>query len=130
MARASDAVIYNRPDLTAERFIPDPYGPEPGARLYRTGDAARYLNQGLIQFLGRLDNQVKISGFRIEPGEIETVLSEHPDVMSALVLAREDTPGDKRLVAYVVANGAAPPTNEELRNYLRERVPEYMVPSV
>ena len=121
---------HNRPDLTAERFVPDPYGPEPGARLYRTGDAARYLNTGLIQFLGRVDNQVKISGFRIEPGEIETALCSHPDVTSALVLAREDTPGDKRLVAYAVAGGQPPPTTEELRNYLRERVPEYMVPSV
>jgi acyl-coenzyme A synthetase/AMP-(fatty) acid ligase len=119
---------HNRPDLTAERFIPDPFGPAPGARLYRTGDGARYLNTGLIQFLGRVDDQVKVSGFRIEPGEIETALCSHPNVSSALVLAREDTPGDKRLVAYVVANGQ-PPTNEELRNYLRERVPEYMVPS-
>ncbi|HSE18766.1 MAG TPA: amino acid adenylation domain-containing protein [Pyrinomonadaceae bacterium] len=120
---------HNRPDLTAERFVPDPYGPVPGARLYRTGDAARYLNQGLIQFLGRVDNQVKISGFRIEPGEIEMALCTHPDVTSALVLAREDTPGDKRLVAYVVAGSQPAPAPDDLRNYLRERVPEYMVPS-
>jgi thioesterase domain-containing protein/acyl carrier protein len=120
---------HNRPDLTAERFIPDPYGPEPGARLYRTGDAARYLNTGLIQFLGRIDDQVKVSGFRIEPGEIETVLCRHPAVTSALVLAREDTPGDKHLVAYVVANDQPQPTPDELRSFLREQVPEYMVPS-
>ncbi len=120
----------NRPDLTAERFLPDPFSPRAGGRLYRTGDAARYLNNGVIQFLGRLDNQVKISGFRIEPGEIEVALSEHPEVSTALVLAREDSPGDKRLVAYVVARGETPPTNEDLRSYLRERVPEYMVPSV
>jgi aspartate racemase len=120
---------HNRPDLTAERFVPDPYGPQPGARLYRTGDAARYLNQGLIQFLGRVDNQVKISGFRIEPGEIETALCTHPGITSALVLAREDTPGDKRLVAYVVSGEQSAPAPEDLRNYLRERVPEYMVPS-
>jgi amino acid adenylation domain-containing protein len=120
---------HNRPDLTAERFIPDPFGPAPGARLYRTGDAGRYLNTGLIQFLGRVDDQIKISGFRIEPGEIETVLCNHPGVTSALVLAREDTPGDKRLVAYVVAGGQPQPTQDELRNFLREQVPEYMVPS-
>ena len=120
---------HNRPDLTAERFIPDPYGPQPGARLYRTGDAARYLNTGLIQFLGRVDDQLKISGFRIEPGEIETALCSHPEVTSALVLAREDTPGDKRLVAYVVAGGQSQPTQDDLRNFLRERVPEYMIPS-
>jgi amino acid adenylation domain-containing protein len=119
---------HNRPELTAERFVPDPYGPA-GSRLYRTGDAARYLNTGLIQFLGRVDNQVKVSGFRIEPGEIETALCSHPNVTAAIVLAREDTPGDKRLVAYAVAGGDPPPTGEELRNYLRERVPEYMVPS-
>jgi amino acid adenylation domain-containing protein len=121
---------HNRPDLTAERFLPDSYGPEPGARLYRTGDAARYLNQGLVQFLGRLDNQVKISGYRIELAEVEAVLSEHPALKEVLVVAREDKPGDKRLVAYVVGNGDATPSNEELRNYLRERLPEYMVPSV
>lgn len=119
---------HGRPELTAERFLPDPYGAQPGGRLYRTGDAARYSNQGVIQFLGRLDNQVKISGFRIEPGEIEVALSEHPSVSSAVVLAREDTPGDKRLVAYVVAD-AITPSVEDLRAHLRERLPEYMVPS-
>jgi amino acid adenylation domain-containing protein len=121
---------HNRPELTAEQFLPDPYGPWPGGRLYRTGDAARYLNNGLIQFLGRVDDQLKISGYRIEPGEIESALLEHPEVRAALVLAHEDTPGDKRLVAYVVANPEQTPSNEELRTHLRERVPEYMVPSL
>jgi amino acid adenylation domain-containing protein len=135
---------HNRPDLTAERFLPDPFGARPGGRLYRTGDAARHLNQGLVQFLGRVDNQVKISGFRIEPGEVEAALSQHPSVGDVTVLAREDTPGDKRLVAYVVAraaeaapDGAAragdeeftPPTAEELRAHLKDRVPEYALPS-
>jgi amino acid adenylation domain-containing protein len=121
---------HNRPDLTADRFLPDPYGPQPGGRLYRTGDAARHLNDGLIQFLGRVDDQVKINGFRIEPREIEAVLSNHPTLTAALVLAREDTPGEKFLVAYVVANSEAGPSNDELRGYLKERLPEYMVPSV
>jgi amino acid adenylation domain-containing protein len=134
---------HNRPDLTAERFLPDPFAARPGQRLYRTGDAARHLNQGVIQFLGRVDNQVKISGFRIEPGEVEAVLSQHPAVRDVMVMAREDTPGDKRLVAYVVAGAAAaegeapaaggeeaaPPTPEGLRAFLKDRVPEYMAPA-
>jgi amino acid adenylation domain-containing protein len=121
---------HNRPDLTSEQFLPDPYGPWPGGRLYRTGDAARYLNNGLIQFLGRVDDQLKISGYRIEPGEIEVALLEHPEVTAALVLAHEDMPGDKRLLAYVVANPEKTPSNEELRSHLRERLPEYMVPAL
>jgi thioesterase domain-containing protein/aryl carrier-like protein len=121
---------HNRPELTAEQFVPDPYGPWPGGRLYKTGDAARYLNNGLIQFLGRVDDQLKISGYRIEPGEIEGALLDHPEVRAALVLAHEDTPGDKRLVAYVVANPDQTPSNEDLRTHLRERLPEYMVPSL
>ncbi|MET0646544.1 MAG: amino acid adenylation domain-containing protein [Pyrinomonadaceae bacterium] len=121
---------HRRPELTAERFVPDAYGPAPGARLYQTGDAACYLSQGEIQFLGRLDGQVKINGFRIEPGEVEAALSQHPAVSAALVAARADDVGDKRLVAYVVARaGGSVPGGEELRSYLRERVPEYMVPS-
>jgi amino acid adenylation domain-containing protein len=121
---------HQRPDLTAERFMPDPYGPEPGGRLYRTGDAARFLNDGVIQFLGRFDDQLKISGYRIEPREIETVLSTHPALAAALVVGREDIPGEKFLVAYIVANTDAGPGNDELRGYLKERLPEYMVPSV
>ncbi len=121
---------HRRPDLTAERFQPDGYGPQPGARLYRTGDAARYLNDGMIQFLGRIDDQVKISGFRIEPAEIGVVLETHPSLTAAVVVAREDTPGQKFLVAYVVGNNETGPSIDELRVYLKERLPEYMAPSV
>lgn len=121
---------HNRPDLTAERFVPDPYDPQPGGRLYKTGDAARYLNDGLIQFLGRIDDQVKISGFRIEPGEIEAAIASQPTISAALVVAREDRPGDKYLVAYVVRNDDTKLNTDELRSYLKERLPEYMVPAV
>jgi len=119
----------NRPELTAERFIPDPFSDEPGARLYKTGDLARYQPDGNIEFLGRIDYQVKVRGFRIELGEIEAVLGQHPAVQAAVVLAREDEPGEKRLVAYVVPEGEAAPSVSELRSFLKEKLPEYMVPS-
>ncbi|MGH7411794.1 MAG: amino acid adenylation domain-containing protein, partial [Candidatus Methylomirabilis sp.] len=118
----------NRPDLTAERFIPDPFSPDASGRLYKTGDLARYLPDGNIEFLGRLDHQVKIRGYRVELGEIEAALDQHPGVRQVAVLAREDTPGDKRLVAYVVANPQSAASSSELRNFLKEKLPEYMLP--
>ena len=119
-----------RPALTAERFVPDPFGGGAGARLYRTGDRARWLARGELEFLGRVDAQVKIRGFRVEPGEVEAALRAHPAVRDAVAVVREDAPGDRRLVAYVTAGGAAdPPAAGELRAWLRERVPEHMVPS-
>lgn len=119
----------NRPDLTAEKFVPNPLSNNPGARLYQTGDLARHLPDGNIEFLRRIDHQVKIRGFRIELGEIEAALGEHPAVREAVVLAREDTPGDKRLVAYVVAKQKPVSLITELRSSLRSKLPEYMVPS-
>ncbi len=118
----------NRPELTAERFIPDPFGP-PGSRLYKTGDLARYLSDGNIEFVGRADYQVKLRGFRIELGEIEEVLRGHAQVQECVVIVREDTPGNKRLVAYVVLAQGEHLTTGELRHYLQERLPDYMVPS-
>jgi amino acid adenylation domain-containing protein len=117
-----------RDDLTAERFLPDPFSSDPAARVYKTGDVARWLADGTIEFLGRADHQVKIRGFRVELGEIEVLLGSHASVRDVVVVAREDAPGDKRLVAYLVPNGA-PPSATDLRGFLKDRVPEYMVPS-
>ena len=117
----------NRPELTAQKFIPNPFSDDPTSRLYKTGDKARYLPDGNIEFIGRIDNQVKIRGFRIELGEIEATLAQHPEVREAVVIVREDIPGDKRLFAYIVPEG------EELaaivlRSFLKSKLPSYMVP--
>jgi amino acid adenylation domain-containing protein/non-ribosomal peptide synthase protein (TIGR01720 family) len=119
----------NRSELTEEKFIPNPFSDEPGARLYKTGDKVRYLSNGNIEFLGRLDHQVKIRGFRIELGEIEAVLTQHPAVRETVVIAQEDQLGNKRLVAYVVPNQEQVPTHSELRRFLKQKLPEYMLPS-
>jgi len=119
----------NRPDLTAEKFIPNPFNKDPNSRLYKTGDLARYLPDGNIEFLGRLDNQVKIRGFRIELGEIEAVLAQHPTVQECVVIVHEDSRNDKRLVAYLVLNKEQVIDNIELRRLLKERLPDYMIPS-
>ncbi|MUG92150.1 amino acid adenylation domain-containing protein [Scytonema sp. UIC 10036] len=119
----------NQPSLTAEKFIPNFLSHEPGSRLYKTGDKARYLPDGNIEFLGRIDNQVKIRGFRIELGEIEAVLSKHLGVREAVVIVREDQPGNKRLVAYIVQEQEQALTPSELRNFFQQKLPAYMIPS-
>ena len=119
----------NRPELTQERFVRDPFTNLSDARMYKTGDLARYREDGIIEYLGRVDNQVKVRGYRIELGEIEAALASHAAVQSCAVLAREDTPGDKQLVGYVVSRGSKPATVEELQDYLQDGLPEYMVPA-
>src|SRR5262249_19626707 len=121
---------WNQPKLTAERFIPDPFSLTPGATLYQTGDLARYQPDGKLELLGRLDHQIKIRGFRIELGEIETVLEQHPGVGQSVVMVRQDEGGNSRLVVYLVARQKQTPTSAQLRDFLKERLPEYMVPSV
>ncbi|HEY6121126.1 MAG TPA: amino acid adenylation domain-containing protein [Pyrinomonadaceae bacterium] len=118
----------NRPELTAEKFVPNLFSPEAGKRLYRTGDLARHRSDGKIEFLGRLDTQVKLRGFRVELGEIETVLSQHPNVAQAVVAIRKDQIGDGRLVAYVTALGGTP-SSQDLRRFLQLYLPDYMVPA-
>jgi amino acid adenylation domain-containing protein len=123
---------HRRPDLTADRFVPDPWG-APGDRLYRTGDLARWLPDGTVQFLGRVDHQVKVRGHRVELGEIEACLAAHPAVREAVVLAREDRPGDVRLVGYLIPElipDGLLPAGPELRAFLRERLPEPVVPGL
>ena len=145
---------HKRPELTAENFIPHPFGDEPGARLYKTGDLARYLPDGNIEFLGRMGHQIKMRGFRIELGGIEALLGQHPGIQQVVVVARKDEPGDpsapprperdeglragvsirlrllnQQLVAYVVPAEGQAPTTSELRGFLRQKLPEYMVPS-
>lgn len=119
----------NRPELTQQRFVSNPFSKNPQARLYKTGDKARYLPNGELEYLGRIDNQVKIRGFRIELGEIEALLAQHPGVWEKVVVVREDEPGDKRLVAYIVSQVEQSPTIPELRHFLKAKLPEYMVPS-
>ena len=122
-------VYLERPDLTAASFMPDPFSGRAGARLYRTGDIARYLPDGNLEFLGRRDHQVKIRGFRIELGEIESLLMEYPGVHEAIVVVNESLAGEKRLVAYVVPREGVTLTREKLQRFLKERLPDYMVPT-
>jgi len=119
----------NRPELTAKAFIPNPFNDEPEARLYKTGDLVRYLPDGTIEFVSRIDDQVKIRGFRIELGEIQAVLAQHPAMREALVIVREDVPGDKMLVAYLIPQQEPAFTIRDLRHFLKEKLPNYMIPS-
>jgi acyl-coenzyme A synthetase/AMP-(fatty) acid ligase len=120
---------HRQPGLTATRFVADPSGPS-GARMYRTGDLARWSRTGQVEFLGREDFQIKLRGFRIEPGDVEHALTRHPAVREAVVTVREDQPGDRRLVGYVVAADAGElPPARQVQQFVRERLPEYMVPS-
>ncbi|MBG1271671.1 non-ribosomal peptide synthetase [Nostoc sp. WHI] len=118
----------NRPELTTEKFIPNPFNDKNGARLYKTGDLAQYRSDGNIEFLGRIDNQVKIRGFRIELSEIETVLNQHQSVQKAIVIAKENVSGDKHLLAYIVPNVETPNFASLMRKFLKEKLPEYMMP--
>ncbi len=117
------AGYLNRPELTAERFVPDRLGPDPAARLYRTGDLGRWTQDGRLEHLGRLDDQVKIRGFRIEVGEVESVLSAHPAIARAVVVARQAAPGDLRLIAYVAYRPGNDLTVTEVRRHLRREAP-------
>jgi amino acid adenylation domain-containing protein len=120
---------WNRPELTQERFLPDLFCGEPDARMYKSGDLVRYREDGVLEYLGRVDDQVKLRGYRIELGEIEVTLSGHPEVQSCAVLVREDEPGDQRLVGYVVPAKNESLSTEELNRFLGERLPEYMIPT-
>lgn len=119
----------NQPQLTAQKFVPDPFSKRPNARLYRTGDLARYRDDGNLEFLGRIDHQVKIRGFRIELGEIESVLREHPGVNECVVLAREDEPGLKRLVAYIAGKFSSEISVKDWHGFLKQKLPDFMVPA-
>jgi amino acid adenylation domain-containing protein len=119
----------NRADLTAERFVPDPFSEEPGARMYHTGDLGRILPDQTIECLGRNDDQVKVRGYRIELGEINTVLEQHPHIHQAITIVREDQPGDQRLTSYYISSAVHSPSVSELRSYLQQRLTDYMIPS-
>ena len=120
----------NRPEITSEKFIPNPFSFEPNSRLYKTGDLARYLRDGNIEYINRIDNQVKIRGFRIELAEIEAILNEHPQVTASVAITREDIPGDKRLVAYIVCSEENTNTiTTKLREFLAQELPQYMIPN-
>ena len=119
----------NRPDLTAERFVPNPFSAVAGARMYRTGDLGRWLPDGEIAFLGRLDEQVKVRGYRVEPSEVSTVLGQHPAIQSSVVVSTDDAPGERQLVAYLVLTEGSTVSGSALRDFLRQRMPDYMVPS-
>jgi acyl-CoA synthetase (AMP-forming)/AMP-acid ligase II/acyl carrier protein len=120
----------NRPDITAEKFIRDPFNPDSGARLYRTGDLACQLPDGQFAYLGRIDDQIKILGYRIEPNEIVAVLDRHPSIQSSVVVARGNSCEEKRLAAYVVMRNGTTPAAEDLRSFLQNELPEYMVPPI
>ena len=120
---------WRRPELTAERFVPDAFSGEEGGRLYRSGDLGRYRADGTLEYLGRMDDQVKIRGYRIELGEIESVLSRHEQVREAAVTVREDSHGDKRLIGYVTTRGEVGVSAMELRGWLKQHLPEYMIPA-
>ncbi len=119
----------NRPNLTNTKFIPNPFSREPSSRLYKTGDLARYLPDGNIEFLGRIDNQVKIRGFRIELGEVEAAIAQHPAIRETVVIVRENTTNDKKLVAYIVPCQEPAPAISDLRHFLKQQLPDYMIPS-
>jgi hypothetical protein len=119
----------NQPGLTASRFIPDPFGNIPGARLYKTADFVRYLPNGELEFLGRVDHQIKIRGFRVELGEIEATLSQHSAVQEAVALAQDSTLDDKQLIAYIYFKAGRQVAFEELYDFLRQKLPDYMIPS-
>ena len=119
----------NRPELSAERFIPDPFRPDAQARLYRTGDSVRYRVDGCVEFLGRVDHQVKVRGHRIELGEIESVLAQHPEIRDQVVVARADASGENRLVAYIVPRNGSAPGPSALRAFLQQKLPAYMIPA-
>jgi len=120
---------FNSPELTVEKFIPNPFNNNPKTRLYKTGDLVRYRSDGNLEFLGRIDHQVKVRGFRIELGEIEVALSQHPTVQEVIVIVREDIPGDKRLVAYIIIKPQQVYSSGELRRFLQNQLPDYMIPS-